>query len=114
MRKLVNKSKTRNGRSRTPKRSNQPAHRPARYVRPPEGEMARVTLDWYRQNEDDIGSVKITTSVSDNSAMSYDIHIPGLKPVLVLIAKFTAKSMMTIGGVLLAVGQFLQYKLNDL
>ena len=25
--------------------------RPARYVPPPEGEMARVTLDWYRQNE---------------------------------------------------------------
>ena len=30
-----------------------------------------------RQNEDDIGSIKITTSLSENSAMSYDIHVPG-------------------------------------
>ena len=31
----------------------------------------------FRQSEDDIGSIKITTSLSENSAVSYDLHIPG-------------------------------------
>ena len=35
-------------------------------------------LIWiFRQSEDDIGSIKITTSLSENSAVSYDLHIPG-------------------------------------
>jgi len=49
-----------------------------RHVPPPDGEIARMTIDIFKQNEDDIGSIKITTSLSENSAMSYDIHIPGL------------------------------------
>jgi len=37
-----------------------------------------ILLIWiFRQSEDDIGSIKITTSLSENSAVSYDLHIPG-------------------------------------
>ena len=49
-----------------------------RHVEPPDGELARFTIDFFKQSEDDIGSIKVTTSLTENSAMSYDIHIPGL------------------------------------
>ena len=40
--------------------------RPARYVPPPEGEMARVTLDWYRQNDAVTGFSYFNTADTHN------------------------------------------------
>ena len=43
--------------SRVKKSAYDTRRRPARYVAPPDGEVARLTFDIYRQNDDDIGSV---------------------------------------------------------
>jgi hypothetical protein len=50
--------------------------------------------------------------MSDNSAMSYDIHIPGIGPLIHILADILAKVMINGGRFLMVFGQFIEYHNN--
>ena len=50
--------------------------------------------------------------MSDNSAMSYDIHIPGLGPLIHISANVLAKVMINGGKLFIAIGGFIEYQNN--
>jgi len=66
----------------------------------------------FRQSEDDIGSIKITTSLSENSAVSYDLHIPAFGHAIKIGLGILSKFLMTIGAVMVAIGNYINQQLK--
>jgi len=80
------------------------------FVPTPDGELARLTVDVFRQEPADAGSVRLTAATAGDAGMavSYEIKLNGFRTVLHYAFRWTAFLLTHVGHALTNTGELLK------
>ena len=80
------------------------------FVPTPEGEMARLTVDVYRQQPADSGCIRLTVATAGETGMavSYEVKLNGIRAVVHHTLRWTAVLVTNVGHFLVHTGELLK------